>query len=840
MLRLLPALLPGILGAQPPTVAQGSVRDSLSGLPLPYAAVVFEGSSAGTITDDKGAFRLQNNRPYARLSVRALGYETQTVRIEPGTINYAEILLRPVSYELEPVVVRPERERYSKQNNPALELARKVIERKEQNRVEAQDEYRVEAYEKLTLALDYPKGLGRNRRTRPFAGLENYADSSGFTGKPVLRLSVRESLATHYYRKDPRQEKTLVKASRRLGVDRMLDESETIQANLDELFKDVNLFDNDLALLVNRFVSPLSSVLATSYYKYYLLDTLYLEGERCASLAFAPFNSQSYGFTGVLYILLDGSYALKKARLDAPRNIHLNWVDQLRIEQDFDRVADGVWALRSEQMLAVFSPLPGAPQLYAQRLRSFNGYDFSPGASVPGPEAAEPADTFRREDRRIPLAEKESELPGLLAELNRIPSFRAGLKTIGILVADYVPTHADKERSRFDFGPLSSSFSSNYVEGFRLKAGGMTTAGLHPHWLLSGYLAYGQRDRRFKYRAGLTYHFAPRKYHGQEFPVHSLSLTHASDLDVPGRRFLFTEADHLALSFSAGPEVTRMQYVRKTELRYEKEWRNHLSVALWAKREYNEAAGDWAYLRYAPDGSGPFLTDGFTVAEAGLRLRYAPGEKAYDSRKGRHTAFNLSKDAPVFSLSHRMGFGGFLGDYPYHHTGAGFEKRFWLSSFGHIDAVWKAGYVWSRTPFPLLPAPNGNPSLSIQAETFAMMRPMEFFADRYLSLFLTYYMKGWIMNRIPFARRLALREVVSVNGLYGRLSDRNNPQRRPGGLFAFPDRSGPLGSAPYLEASLGLDNLFRVLRVDYYRRLTYLDRPGAPRGGFRIALRFAF
>jgi hypothetical protein len=586
-LLVLPGLLPGILEAQQPTVAQGCVRDSLSGLALPYAAVVFDGSSLGTTTDDQGAFRLQANQAYARLSVRALGYETKTIPIEAGTINRAEILLRPVAYKLEPVVVRPERERYSKRNNPALELARKVIERKEQNRVEAQNEYRVEAYERLTLALDYPKGMERNRWTRPFAGLKPYVDTSGFTGKPVLRLSVEESLAMHYYRKSPRQEKTFVKASRRLGVDRMLDESETIRANLKEIFKDANLFDNDVALMINRFVSPLSSVLATSYYKYYLLDTLDVEGERCASLAFAPFNSRSYGFTGVLYILLDGSYALKKARLDAPRNIHLNWVDQLRIEQDFARAAGGVWALRSERMLAVFSPLPGAPQLYAQRLRSFNGYDFSPGASNPGPEAAEPAGSFRWENRRVPLAEKESELPGLLAELNRIPAFRAGLKTIGILIADYVPAHSDKERSRFDFGPLASSFSSNYVEGFRLKAGGMTTAKLHPRWLLSGYLAYGQRDRRFKYRAGLTYHFVPRKYHGQEFPVHSLSLTHASDVDVPGRRFLFTSADHLALSFSAGPEVTRMQYVRKTELRYEKEWLNHLSVALWAKREYN-------------------------------------------------------------------------------------------------------------------------------------------------------------------------------------------------------------------------------------------------------------
>jgi hypothetical protein len=421
----------------------------------------------------------------------------------------------------------------------------------------------------------------------------------------------------------------------------------------------------------------------------------------------------------------------------------------------------------------------------------------------------------------------------------KIPAFRVIIKGAEILIADYIPTHPQKEKSRFDFGPMGSTFSTNYLEGFRVRVGGMTTANLHPQWFATGYIAYGNADRKLKYQTRLTHSFTPKAYHEKEFTVHNLSLTHEYDVYIPGRRFLYTDHDNIALSLNVGGTVTKMQYIRKTELRYEKEWQNNLSVSLWAKHENNEAAGALEYLRYGADGRLSPAPD-FSTSEAGLQLRYAPGEKPYNGRKGRGSVFNLSKDAPIFNLSHQVGVRGAGGEYGYHHTEGGVEKRFWLSSFGHIDAIWRAGYQWSRVPFPLLILPNANPSVTIRPETFSMMRPLEFVADRYTSLFLTYYMKGWILNRVPLVRWLRLREVVSVSALYGGLSGKNNPQLNPEGLFTLPEGTSPIGSTPYIEASFGLDNIFRVLRIDYYRRLTYLNNPHINKSGFRVGLRFSF
>ena len=280
-------------------------------------------------------------------------------------------------------------------------------------------------------------------------------------------------------------------------------------------------------------------------------------------------------------------------------------------------------------------------------------------------------------------------------------------------------------------------------------------------------------------------------------------------------------------------------YIRKSVLQYEKEWLNGLTWKSWIMNQNNEAAGTLQYIKRDESGNLYHIKD-FTTSEIGTQLRFAPGERAYNGRSGKESVFNLSKDAPVFKLSHQLGIKGVLGgDYNYNHTEISAEKRIWLSSFGHIDAQVKAGKVWDKVPFPLLILPNTNQSITIQPEAFHMMNALEFVTDQYVSFNATYYLKGWILNRIPGIKWLRLREVLSFNMIYGGLTDKNNPTLTPG-LFLLPDGTQPLGSTPYMECSVGLENIFKILRIDYYRRLTYLDHPDIKKGGIRIALRFTF
>ena len=853
---ILIALLQAVAGiflshAQSFTSASGIVKDSITGEPLPFVSVYFDGSTIGAMTDDNGTFTLQNNQGYTKLAAASLGYDTKFIDLKPGKKNdNLEVLLKPTAFEISEVVVKPKREKYTRKDNPAVELIKKVIAHKNDNRIEAKPEYQTEVYEKLSLSLDnFNPNLDKNKFLKKFKFIKNYLDTSEFNGKPILTVSVRENLSDFYYRKSPKAEKTIVRAKRMQGIDKTLDDGGGITSNLEEIFKSINIFDNNIPILLNRFVSPLSSTLATTYYHYYIMDTLDVGGDKCVDLAFVPANSESYGFTGRLYITLDGNYAVKKVLLNTPANINLNWVDKLRIEQEFKQMPDSTWVLDQENTFVNFYVVKGTQQLYAHQLRNYDNYNFNVqnadsvfgllGALHVLPEATAQPDTFWTHNRPIPLKEKEDALKDLLGQLRKVPAFNAIIKTAEILITGYIPTANDKKVTKFDFGPMNTTFSANHLEGFRMRVGGMTTANLNPYWFASGYLAYGTNDRKIKYNLKLTHSFTKKEYHEGENPVNNLSFIQEYDVYTPGQDFLFTSNDNIFVAWKVGEPVTKMQYIRKSVLQYEKEWLNGLTWKSWIMNQNNEAAGTLQYIKRDESGNLYHIKD-FTTSEIGTQLRFAPGERAYNGRSGKESVFNLSKDAPVFKLSHQLGIKGVLGgDYNYNHTEISAEKRIWLSSFGHIDAQVKAGKVWDKVPFPLLILPNTNQSVTIQPEAFHMMNALEFVTDQYVSFNATYYLKGWILNRIPGIKWLRLREVLSFNMIYGGLTDKNNPTLTPG-LFLLPDGTQPLGSTPYMECSVGLENIFKILRIDYYRRLTYLDHPDIKKGGIRIALRFTF
>ena len=853
---ILIALLQAVAGiflshAQSFTSASGIVKDSITGEPLPFVSVYFDGSTIGAMTDDNGTFTLQNNQGYTKLAAASLGYDTKFIDLKPGKKNdNLEVLLKPTAFEISEVVVKPKREKYTRKDNPAVELIKKVIAHKNDNRIEAKPEYQTEVYEKLSLSLDnFNPNLDKNKFLKKFKFIKNYLDTSEFNGKPILTVSVRENLSDFYYRKSPKAEKTIVRAKRMQGIDKTLDDGGGITSNLEEIFKSINIFDNNIPILLNRFVSPLSSTLATTYYHYYIMDTLDVGGDKCVDLAFVPANSESYGFTGRLYITLDGNYAVKKVLLNTPANINLNWVDKLRIEQEFKQMPDSTWVLDQENTFVNFYVVKGTQQLYAHQLRNYDNYNFNVqnadsvfgllGALHVLPEATAQPDTFWTHNRPIPLKEKEDALKDLLGQLRKVPAFNAIIKTAEILITGYIPTANDKKVTKFDFGPMNTTFSANHLEGFRMRVGGMTTANLNPYWFASGYLAYGTNDRKIKYNLKLTHSFTKKEYHEGENPVNNLSFIQEYDVYTPGQDFLFTSKDNIFVAWKVGEPVTKMQYIRKSVLQYEKEWLNGLTWKSWIMNQNNEAAGTLQYIKRDESGNLYHIKD-FTTSEIGTQLRFAPGERAYNGRSGKESVFNLSKDAPVFKLSHQLGIKGVLGgDYNYNHTEISAEKRIWLSSFGHIDAQVKAGKVWDKVPFPLLILPNTNQSVTIQHEAIHMMNALEFVTDQYVSFNATYYLKGWILNRIPGIKWLRLREVLSFNMIYGGLTDKNNPTLTPG-LFLLPDGTQPLGSTPYMECSVGLENIFKILRIDYYRRLTYLDHPDIKKGGIRIALRFTF
>ncbi|MGN0188632.1 MAG: DUF5686 family protein, partial [Candidatus Cryptobacteroides sp.] len=456
-------------------------------------------------------------------------------------------------------------------------------------------------------------------------------------------------------------------------------------------------------------------------------------------------------------------------------------------------------------------------------------------------ETDEGALALRRQDwialRPEPLKKSESLIDSLVVELEKVPKFRSAMKTVETIFSGYIPTSKVRTESKFDFGPIFNTISWNRLEGIRVRLGGMTTANLSRHFFLNGYVALGCRDLRVKYSATAIYSLTPKEYHAYEHFRNAFSVSSSYDVQVPGQLFSVFDRDCILMSLNFGPKAGNYEYVLTNSLQYEIEWPSRIGLQAWAAHHRTEAAGSMSFDRLLADGTAEHISR-FHDVTLGVKFRFAPGERIFNNRMGKSSLFNLTNEAPVLEFSHEIGY--MEGGYLFNRSGFTAQKRFWLSSFGHIDATLNCGIEWNKVPFVKLFIPYTNQSLFLQPTTFNMMQPMEFLTDQYAALYLTYYLKGLIFNRIPLIKKLKLREVLSFSALYGTLSRKNNPAVSPAGLFAFPEGAGAPGKYPYMEMSVGIENILKVIRVDYVRRLNYLDNPAAHKNGVRISLRFTF
>ena len=803
-------------------------------------------TTVGTYTNMRGNFKL----PFANTDTLIVSYslypsDTLIVNRDERQRN---IYIQRAQDLQEVVVSKKRKQRYKRKGNPAVELVQKVIEHNNDNRVESADSYKSKIYKKMVMSYGrFNMNFQKNNFNRQLSFLEKYVDTIRTDSMPVLTFSLRESLADHYYQKSPRKNVNYLYARRMQGVDENFDQ-EGEGTNLEAMFTEVNIFDNDIELMLNKFVSPLSSTIATTYYHYFITDTVEVDSISCIELTFSPVNSQSFGFTGRLYIVNDSTYALKKYAINVPVNINMNFVRQLVVEQDFMKVDSNLWASKSSQTFASFSLIKRKKmkQIYVRQNTLW--YQYEMGATIPdslssvGRETEAANVRYRnwqwKKMRPEPLTAQESVLDSISTELRRLPFFRALEKTAEIITTGYISTTKERKNSLFDIGPVYNMISHNSIEGLRFRMGGMTTANMNDRWFFSGYFAFGCTDWRIKYNATLIHSFVKKERHFNEFPRNALYLSTSYDLEMLGQSFTYMDRDNFFMSYTVDTLASAAQYVRRGKLRYVREWPCRVSVDTWLQYEHCEAAGALNYYRINSDGTTTRLAD-FQNWEWGIKLRWAPGERIYNNQSGKDNLLKFSKNAPVLQLTHTTGF--LDGRTWYHRTELSVEKRFWLSAFGHIDAELQGGIVWNRAPFPKLFTPQSNRSIFLTPKTFCLMRPMEFIMDKYVGLYATYHLKGWIFNRIPLWYRLKLREVLSFSGVYGGLSSKNIPSASTAGLYVFPDGCSPMGKAPYLEITAGIENILEVLRIDYVRRLTYAkDLKGWQKNGIRISLNITF
>lgn len=829
------------------TTIKGVVTDSITGERLSYVSLKLKGTTIGAASDENGLFSFSSPTVNRILEVSYLGYERKEIAVTPGVTNNLKIRLAPNGITLSEVTIKPQKEKYSKKENPAVTFVKQVIALRGNNDPHNHDYFRYDRYEKMVFAMnEYEPKPKKNGKAGKFDFLVEFIDTLD-AGTTILPISEKERVETVYYRKSPKSEKRVVKGSKSSGVDEIFSR-DGVQQVLSEVFREVDIFKNDIPLFLQRFVSPLSTI-GPNYYKYYLLDTLSINGQQCVDLGFVPFNSETFGFTGHLYVTLDSTYFVQKAVLNVPKDINLNFVSRMSIEQTFERATDSTRIITKDDISVNFKLSEKTKGMYARRLNIYSNQSFEkPDAGqalifkesapvITLKEAYRQPDDFWTDNRPEEAVKRNpNSVKKLMTKLRSVPVFYVTEKVVATLVSGYIPTNKEPLKNKFEFGPMNSAISGSAIEGARFRVGGTTTPALHKNLFFDGYVAYGTRDEKLKYDALIEYSFNDRKEYRKEFPLNSIRFEYMYDIYKLGQQYMYTSKDNILLSIRRQKD-TRATYLRKAELTYSYEQYNGLgyNAIIRNRREY--ATEYAAFNRINADGtiSHPKHYD---MTEFELKFRYGRNEKFYQTR---NTRIPITFDALIFNFSHVMAKKGLFGSsYDYHRTDIGIQKRFWLSAFGYVDIITKAGKVWNKVPYPLLILPNANLSYTIQPEAYTNMNAMEFISDEYASWDLTYYMNGNLLNRLPLIKKLKAREVFCFRGLWGHLTDKNNPMNGGKGLYLFPEGSYTLGKVPYMEASVGVENVFKFLRLDYVWRLNYRNHPGIQTKGVRCTMRLSF
>lgn len=843
-------LLGMAIHAQQSLQITGVITDEETGDSISFASIVYKGHNISTVANVFGQYTIPRQEGW-NITVSAVGYKSRIIPVNSKTRRKLNITLKPARQELAEVTVKSRRNRYSRKDNPAVELMRRVVAAKKKTDLSNNDYYRYNKYEKLTLALN---DLTPQQLESPFFAkkpwLLNQVEVNPYTNKLVLPVSVDETVSQKFYRKSPKDEKNIIQGQTSTGINDYFQTGDIINTVVKDVFTNVDLYQDDIRILQRPFTSPMSEK-GIGFYRYYIEDTLAIGQDSCIHLAFVPNNMQDMGFRGDLYILKDSTLHLRRCQLSIPKQSNVNFVESLQVLQEYEKLPDGQWVLTTDDMiteLQLFDFISAGA--IVTRITRYSDYDFSevPNKIFHGQkkEVTE-ADAQMRDKafwdqyRQVELTRSENSMDKFMENIQNMKGFKYiiyGLKTI---VENSMETG---DPNYVDICPINTLLTRNYVDGWRTRLSAKTTANLNKHFFLSGYYAHGWGSHRNYYDAEMTYSLNAKKYLPHEFPRRTMTIQSSQDICSPNDRFMESDKDNIFVAMKWAETNKMMSYNRqKVSFEYETDW--GLKAIISGKTEENEAFGAMNYQTldkpFVPinskTGNGEYLR----TTEASFYVRYAPGE-TYINNKLRRRVINL--DAPVFSLSHTIGFNGVLGgDYNFHLTEAHIFKRFWLNSWGKFDVDLKGGIEWDQVPYPLLIMPASNASYIIQKNTFSLINTMEFVNDRYVSLMLAWDMNGKILNRIPLAKKLYWREYLGVRMLWGDLSDKNNPEKNPGNprLMYFPEGTNIMNpNRPYMEMVVGVHNIFKFFRVEYVKRLTYKDLPSAPHWGMRYGVSLTF
>jgi len=803
---------------------KGKVFDVNTKEPVPFANIILKGTTAGASTDFDGNFVITTDKLSDSLIATYIGFQRTSMRIKRGvtqTVNVPLLALEGGITLTEITVKAGE--------NPAHRIIRAAIAHKKTNNKDKLEAYQYEAYNKLEFDLNnIPKKLKDNKAFKPIKFIFNNMDSLNSAEKPSLPIFMIETISELFFRSGPKEKKEVIKANRISGV-----QNASISQVMGDMYQNINIYDNDLIIFGKDFKSPVSDN-AIFNYKFYLEDSVFIENKWCYHIRFKPRRQQELCFSGNMWIA-DTTFGIKRLEMSIPLDANINFINSANIIQEFDHV-DSVWMLKKDRIVIDFIPdLTGFGKgkyktgIYGRKTTSYKDIvinkpkprEFFTGggnAIVVEDDATKKNNDYWDSTRHDSLTARENKIYHMIDTIQSLKFYKNWSRAFTVIVTGY------QTSGNFDIGPFHKFYSSNVIEGNRFRFGGRTSSKFSRWHELSGYVAYGLKDEKWKYSVGFKA-FLSKK------PIRQLiGMNYKSDMEILGQSQNGFTNDNLFATFLRRVSPNSLTRVSQTQVWYEREWFQGFSNKIvFISRTLNTVgSSNYYYLDAKGDSTiQPFIRN----SEFRLTTRFAYGEKFID---GDFARTSLGTRSPIVQLTYAQSLKDvYEGQYNYQKIVLNVTDRMrWGALLGYTDYTIEGGQIFGKVPFPLLELHGGNQTFVYDYMAYNMMNYYEFASDRYASLWIFHHFEGLLFNKIPLLRKLKWREVATYKILFGYVNN-NNKQ-----ILLFPSTLSTLKKGPYQEVSIGIENMFKFFRIDAFWRLTYTEQIKIPFGvkaGFQLS-----
>ena len=806
------------------TKVGGKVLDEF-GEPVSFANVLFKDSKTGVITDENGSFYFESDENYTALIVSFVGFQTQEVPIKKGLNANLRIILKEGT-ELKEVIVYTGKT--SKKNNPAIDILRKIWARKRKNGLHMFDQYKYDKYEKVEFDMNTIDSAFMNSKV--FKGMEfifENIDTSRITGKTYLPIFINESASEVYGDNVLNKKKEILKGNKNSGFGN----GDGVNTFIKDLYADYDIYKNYLKFFDKSFVSPLSRT-GIDVYNYVLSDSAYIDNKWCYNIVYYPRRKGELTFKGDFWVN-DSTWAIKKINLEASKSANINWVKEIYIEQEFDVLNDSVFLLKRDYMMSDFSltKKEESKGVYGKRTTVVKNHVFNEPkdekfyreeVNFYDNKVFNQSDDFWSEKRFEKLNENEEGIYKMLDTLQTVPKFKKIYNLASILGSGYI------QHGNFDFGPIFSTFGYNDVEGTRVRVGGRTYFGPNDRWRIQGYTAYGFRDEKLKY-GFLGKWMVNTKNRlilslGNRQDVEQIGVSLTTSNDVLGRSFASSAL------FASGVN-NQLTSVNLTTLGMEIEPVKNLIFQTNFSYRTLKSASDEFSLDYYTDLTQTEIKSEVKQSEINLVLEYTPGRKTVGYGVDR---LEVDNNYARFFISYSNGLKGVMNsDFNYQKLQLFYRQPVLIGGFGRLFSTFETGKIFGEVPLGLMGVIPGNQSWFLIENTYNLLDYYDFVADEYASLHFEHHFNGRLFSRIPGIRKLNLREIIGIKGVYGRVSDENKMINASGLPYIAPDDL-------YWEYHAGVGNIFKVMRIDFAWRGSYLDMPDARKFGVKASFGFYF